>query len=46
MPSYILRDIDPNLWQAFKERAASEGRPLRWIIFQLIASYIKRGMPK
>jgi hypothetical protein len=44
MPDYILRNIDPDLWKQFKERAESEGRSLRWVIFELIKHYIKNGI--
>lgn len=44
MPDYILRNIDPKLWKQFKERAESEGRSLRWVIFALIKRYIAKGL--
>lgn len=46
MASFILRSPDPELWQAFKARAASEGRSLRWIVLALIAYYVQHGIPK
>lgn len=46
MASFILRKVDDDLWQKFKQRAQAEGRSLRWVILELIAHYIKRGMPK
>lgn len=39
MPSYILRDIDPQLWQRVKARAEREGHPLRWVILTLLTKY-------
>jgi hypothetical protein len=44
MPSYILRDIDPDLWTKAKARAEKEGHSLRWVIFQLLAAYVKQGL--
>lgn len=44
MPSYILRNIDPSLWAAFKARAEQEGHPLKWVILQLLARYVKSGL--
>jgi hypothetical protein len=44
MPSYILRDIDPELWEQFKARAAKEGRPLRFVILELVKAYAERGL--
>lgn len=42
MPNYILRNIDPDLWAKVKARAASEGRPLRWLILKLLELYASR----
>lgn len=39
MPSYILRDIDPDLWSRVKSRATAEGRSLRGLILWLLALY-------
>ena len=39
MPSYILRDIDPKLWERVKQRAGDEGRSLRGLILWLLAKY-------
>lgn len=43
MAGYILRNVDPELWEQFKARAASEGHALRWILLALIRRYIERG---
>jgi hypothetical protein len=45
MPSYILRNPDPDIWARFKARAAEEGHPLRWLILRLIAHYVSHGLP-
>jgi plasmid stability protein len=44
MPSFILRNPDPALWEAFKTRAAQEGRSLRWVLLELIRRYVDRGL--
>lgn len=44
MPSYILRTIDPDLWEQVKERADREGRPLRFVLLTLLAEYVKHGL--
>jgi hypothetical protein len=44
MSSYLLRDIDPTLWKKAKDRAEKEGHSLRWVIFQLVADYVKNGL--
>jgi hypothetical protein len=42
--SFILRNPDPELWDAFKRRAAAEGRSLRWVLLELIRRYIAHGL--
>lgn len=42
--AFILRNPDPELWEAFKLRAASEGRSLRWVILELIRRYVRTGL--
>lgn len=44
MPSYILREIDPQLWEQFKARAASEGRGLKFVVLRLVELYTKVGL--
>jgi hypothetical protein len=39
MPSYILRNIDPDLWERVKARSQTEGIPLRAIILKLLEMY-------
>ena len=39
MSTYLLRDIDPTLWQRVKVRAVTEGRSLRGLILWLLAKY-------
>jgi hypothetical protein len=41
---YIIRDTKSDLWQAFKARAAQEGRSLRWLLEELIRRYVERGL--
>lgn len=37
--SFLIRDIDGELWDAVKRRAAEEGRSLRWVILELLFVY-------
>lgn len=46
MASFILRKVDDELWQKFRERARLEGRSLRWLVLTLIEYYIQHGLPK
>jgi hypothetical protein len=39
MPSYILRNIDPDLWARFKARSEREGIPMRALLLLLVAGY-------
>jgi hypothetical protein len=39
MPSYILRTIDPKLWERVKARASKDGLPLRALILALLRGY-------
>lgn len=39
MPSFILRNIDPDLWARVKARAAEDGRSLRGLILWLLTKY-------
>lgn len=40
MASYILRQIDPDLWKQVKTKAASEGRSVKAVIEALIAAWL------
>lgn len=42
MPSYILRNINPDMWDSVKERAKSEGLTLREIALALLSAYGSR----
>jgi hypothetical protein len=46
LTDYLIRDIDKKLWKQFKERAAKEGRSLRWVLLEFIKSYVTHGLPK
>lgn len=39
MTTYLLRNIDPDLWERVKVRATSEGRSLRGLILWLLERY-------
>lgn len=41
MPAYILRDIDPDLWERVKARAQADGIALRALILALLRAYAK-----
>ena len=41
---YIIRDTSSDLWKAFRERAAKEGRSLKWLLEELIRRYVARGL--
>jgi hypothetical protein len=43
LPKYTLLNIDPALWKAVKERAEFEGRPLRFVLLQLLRVYAENG---
>jgi plasmid stability protein len=44
IPSYIIRNADPELWHAFRARAATEGHSLRWLILELVRRYVAAGL--
>lgn len=46
MITYLLRNIDRDLWEQFSERATGEGRTLRAVLMLLITHYVKHGMPR
>ena len=39
MPSYILRDLPPDLWDKFRKRAELQRWPLRALILHLLELY-------
>ena len=41
MPTYIIRKIDQDFWNRVKSKAALEQKPLRGLILELLADYIK-----
>lgn len=41
MASYILREIDPELWRKVKAKAAGEGVTLKALIERLIATWLE-----
>jgi|KBSSwiStaDraftv2_1062776.scaffolds.fasta_scaffold00399_25 predicted DNA binding CopG/RHH family protein len=38
--TYLLRDVDPGLWQRVKVRAAKDGVPIRTLILKLLRTYL------
>lgn len=43
MAEYRLADIDPDLWKQVKDRAAYEGRTIRFVLIELLRVYAKHG---
>jgi hypothetical protein len=43
MTKYTLRNIDTELWLRVKERAAKEGRSLRFVLLEVLKIYAKYG---
>ena len=41
--SYLLRDIDPELWRRVKSRAALDGLSLKDIITKMLRAYATLG---
>lgn len=46
MPSYMLRDVDAELWRRFRARAAADGQGLKAIVLALVRWYADHGLPK
>lgn len=46
MPTYLLRAIDLELWEAVKARADRDGHRIKWIILSLLRHYAAKGLPK
>jgi len=44
MITYLLRNIDRELWAQFSERATSEGRTLRGVLLLLVQQYVRHGI--
>lgn len=42
--SFIIRKIDPELWERVKAQATKEGRPLRWLLIRLLEVYATVGL--
>lgn len=45
-PSFIIRHMDPEMWDKVKAQAAKEGRPLRWMLLRLLTLYASVGLEK
>ena len=41
--TYPLKDIDPGLWKKVKDRAASEGRSIRFVLLAFLKAYAEHG---
>jgi plasmid stability protein len=42
--TYLLRNIPDDLWVRVRQRAASEGRSLRFVILKLLEHYVRHGL--
>jgi hypothetical protein len=40
MPTYILRDLDPDLWAHVKAHSRQQGIPLREVLVKLLTAYV------
>jgi plasmid stability protein len=38
---FLVRNIPDDLWVRVKQRAAKEGRSLRWVILHLLKTYAR-----
>ena len=43
MASYILRDIDRELWARFREQAREDGRSVKSVMEYLISDWLENG---
>lgn len=43
MATYIIRDIDDELWKKVKSKAATEGATAKDVILKLLADWVKRA---
>lgn len=46
MVNYTLRRVEPALWDRVKERAASEGRSIRFVLITALRLYAEHGFHK
>lgn len=37
--TYLLRNINPELWARVKARAQAEGHQVRWVLLRFLESY-------
>jgi plasmid stability protein len=44
--TYMIRNPDPELWAAFRARAAAEGHSLRWLLLELVRRYVSAGLDR
>ncbi len=42
MSSYIIRQIDPELWKRVRAKAALEGRTVRQVLEALVAEWLSK----
>ena len=44
MATYLLRDIDADVWRAVKRKAHDEGRHIKTILLRLLPLYTRFGL--
>lgn len=44
MPTFVLRDIDPELWRRVLHRLEAEGQRIRPLALRLFELYAKSGL--
>jgi len=44
MPSFILRNLDPEFWSRVQAKAAAEGTTVKAVILRLLASWLAAGL--
>jgi hypothetical protein len=44
MPTFVLRDIDPDLWRRVEQRLKAEGQRIRPVALRLFELYARCGL--
>lgn len=42
MADYTIRHVDDALWRKLKTKAASEGKPIRAVLIELVTKYTQK----
>jgi hypothetical protein len=46
MSDYTIRDVDNDLWRKVKAKAATDGKPIRTVILELLTTYTQKKEAK